>query len=100
MKIRAKNQTLKSLIVELTERGEREKVPAWVAVARILNRPKRIGTKVNLWKIEKYAEKGQTIVVPGSVLGQGQLTKPVKVIALKFSSSAKKGILAAKGSCF
>lgn len=99
MKIRAKNPALKSLIIELMEKGEKEKVPLWTAIAKALNKPRKNQAKVNIYKIEKYAEKGQTIVVPGTVLGQGILTKPVKVFALKFSASARKAILSVKGSC-
>jgi large subunit ribosomal protein L18e len=99
MKIRAKNPIIKSLIIELIEKGYRENIPAWIAIAQALNKPRRSQKKINLWKIEKYAKKGETVIVPSCVLGNGKLTKPVNVVALKFSASAKKGILDANGKC-
>ncbi|HDD72605.1 MAG TPA: 50S ribosomal protein L18e, partial [Candidatus Aenigmarchaeota archaeon] len=39
------------------------------------------------------------IVVPGVVLGSGEITKPVSVAALRFSKSAEEKIKKAGGKC-
>ncbi len=100
MKIRAKNPIIKTFIAELVKRGHAENRPVWIAIARALNRPRRAQKKVNLWKIEKYAKEGETVVVPTCVLGNGKLTKSVDVYAVRFSAKARKAITAAKGNCF
>ena len=48
--------------------------------------------KVNVNKIEKFAKPKETILVPGIVLGSGEITKAHKVVALRFSASAKEKI--------
>lgn len=92
MKVRAKHQELKGLIQTLHKKGVEEGAPIWSAIARGLNRPNRKGYEVNLFRIEKYANARETIVVLGAVLGSGELTKPVNVVALKFSAEAERKI--------
>jgi large subunit ribosomal protein L18e len=64
----------------------------WLEVAGVLSSPRRNKVALNLDEIEKKAEKEKikenTIVVPGKVLGQGDLKKKVKVVALSFSQQA------------
>jgi len=48
-------------------------------------------------KINRYAAEGKTVVVPGKVLGDGELAKPVVVVAFTFSERAKDKIERAGG---
>ena len=95
MKARDKNALTKGLIEELREKGL--KAPAWKAVAKGLNRPSRQSYEVNLSRLEKHAKKGENVVVPGTVLGSGDLSKPVTVAALRFSGAAREKIEKAGG---
>lgn len=53
--------------------------------------------EVNVGKIGKLTKKGETIAVPGKVLGTGSISHAVTVAALGFSESAKRKIEAAGG---
>ena len=97
MKVRDKNPLLSGLIKKLDEKGRQENVPLWSALAKKLNRPRRKTYEVNLFSLEKNATGKETVVVPGSVLGSGELTKPVTVAALKFSGKAEEKIKKAGG---
>jgi large subunit ribosomal protein L18e len=99
MKIREKNPRLKGLISQLEQGGGKEKAPFWSALAKKLNRPKRKGYEVNMFRLEKNAPGKATVVVPGSVLGAGNLTKPLTVAALRFSKGAEEKIKKAGGRC-
>ena len=81
----------------LREKGT--KVPFWKAVAKGLNRPTRKAYRVNVNKIEKFAKPKEAVLVPGFVLGSGEIKKPHKVVALKFSASAKQKIESKGGKC-
>jgi len=59
-------------------------------VARLLSAPARKRISKNLEDIDKEAKDGETVIVPGKVLGRGKISKKVKVIALSFSSSAEE----------
>lgn len=85
MKHGTTNQVKKNLIMEL----RKTKSNAWKYVSELLGKAKRKAVVVNLWKIEKYAQEGKIIVVPGKVLGVGELTKKNDIAAFIFSESAK-----------
>ncbi len=69
----------------------------WRYVAELLERPRRRRVVVNVSKISRYAKDGEVIVVPGKVLGAGNIDKPVTVAAMAFSKSAVEKIKAAGG---
>ena len=88
---------MKKLIGDLVSKSYENKAPFWRAVAEQLNRPTRNHSKVNLYHLNKNTKSNDIVVVPGSVLGSGDLTKSLTVAALRFSSSAKEKIQKAKG---
>ena len=51
--------------------------------------PRRKRIILNLDEIGDAAKDGETIVVPGKVLSQGELNKKIKIIALAFSENAR-----------
>lgn len=96
MKVREKSTLLADLIRKLDEKGRQENKPFWGTLAKKLNRPRRKSYEVNLFSLEKHAGK-ETVVVPGYVLGSGEITKPVTVAALRFSGKAEAKIRKAGG---
>jgi|GEM_PF-198820 len=97
MKIREKNPLLRKEIESLAKAGIEE--PVWKGVAKGLNRPRRKRYEVNLSRLEKFANQNDTVIVPGIVLGKGEIKKQVTVAAVKFSSEARKKIEKAGGKC-
>lgn len=95
----AKNPEILRNIRLLRARGRSEKAPIWKALASHLVKPKRARAVVNVGEIDRYTNKGDTVVVPGRVLGLGFLSHPVTVSALQFSSTARVKIMEAKGKC-
>jgi large subunit ribosomal protein L18e len=87
------NQILASLIESLMKSEK----PLWRKVAGELSRSRRSRAEVNLSKLERYAEDGKTILVPGKVLGSGVVSKKVDVAAFAFSDRARQLISAAGG---
>lgn len=71
--------------------------PLWKRVAVDLEKSTRQRRIVNLWHLEQHANAGEILLVPGKVLGDGELTKKVTVAASSFSASAREK-LAANGS--
>ncbi len=69
----------------------------WRRVAEELSRPRRRRVAVNISRINRYAREGETVVVPGKVLGAGKLEKKLTVIAESFSETALKKIVEAGG---
>jgi len=102
MKRRTSNKTnprLVNLISLLKDTSRQNEVNIWRDVAVRLEAPARNYAEVNLSKINRYASNGETIVVPGKVLGSGMLEMSVKIAALTFSQSAETKIMEANGQC-
>ncbi len=97
MKVRGKNLLLKDLIVKLEEKGRQENVPFWTSLAKKLNRPRRKAYEVNLFNLAKNATGKETVVVPGYVLGSGEIAKPLTIAAIKFTGKAEEKIKKAGG---
>jgi len=76
---------------------EAKKKSKWLDVAGILSSPRINGIGMNLNKINENAKEGETVLVPGKVLSQGEIEKKIKVVAFSFSEKAKEKILKAKG---
>lgn len=86
------NTQLESLVRSLKRLGIEQQCKLWKAVAEDLERPSRIRRMVNVHKIDAYAKDGDIILVPGKVLGDGELSKKVTVVAYQFSESARAKI--------
>ncbi len=67
-----------------------KKNSAWLEVADILSRPRKKSISINLDKIERESKEGDTMVVPGKVLGVGDISKKIRIVALSFSEEARK----------
>lgn len=91
------NPILKQMIADLKAAGHKYNVPFALAIAKSMGRPERKKVEVNLSTIERHAEKGETVMVPGKVLGSGKLTKPVTVAAVGISTQAVAKIEKAGG---
>ena len=88
MKQSNKNPNIQELISELKKLSIEQKINFWKRVALDLEKPTRQRRIVNVWKIDKYAKDNETIIVPGKVLGTGELSKKVNVVAFNFSEEA------------
>jgi large subunit ribosomal protein L18e len=91
------NVHLRQLIVGLEKTAKANNAAVWKDVANALSKPRRQKVEVNLVDIDRHAEKGQTVVVPGTVLAKGDITKAVTIAAWRFSPVAEEKIKKAKG---
>ena len=95
MKLRDKNPLLKKLIIQLKSR----QAPVWKAAAKALNRPKRARFEVSLFQLDRHVQPKETIVIPGIVLSDGDVSKPLTVGAYRFTATARQKIENAGGTC-
>ncbi|MEM4397508.1 MAG: 50S ribosomal protein L18e [Candidatus Woesearchaeota archaeon] len=85
--IKMKNPQLQAMIVELKKASIQNDAKIWKVVATYLDRSSK-RAEVNLSKIDKYSKEGDIVLIPGKVLGMGELTKKLTICAYNFSSSA------------
>jgi len=96
--IRKKNST-SELIRKLRKTGNATEENLWKKLAGRLSKPSRKEKNVNIEKIALMTgkNKGKILVVPGKVLGKGEIEEAVTIAAFSFSETALAKIEAAKG---
>lgn len=96
-KTKIEKQTLKKRNPEIVEtiRAAKKK-EKWLKIAGILSGPRRKMPNLNLTEIDKDSKEGDTVVVPGKVLSQGEINKKIKVVALGFSEKAREKLMKSK----
>lgn len=87
-----RNKELKALISDLKKLSIDSNVKIWKRIAKDLEKPVRQKRIVNVYKLSKYSSENDLIVVPGKVLGTGELTHKINVAAHGFSSDALRKI--------
>ena len=92
VKIDHKNEELKELVSQLKKLSIDKKVKIWKRLAEDLERPSRNRRIINIYKLNKYSKDQDTVVVPGKVLGMGDLNHNLNVAAFSFSEEAAKKI--------
>lgn len=97
--VKATNPQLIELIRLLRKKSREHEAKIWLAVAENLAKPRRQRRAVNISRLNRYTEENDVVVVPGKVLGAGEIDHPVTVAAFAFSEKAKEKIMNAKGKC-
>ncbi|MCC6015956.1 MAG: 50S ribosomal protein L18e [Desulfurococcaceae archaeon] len=92
------NYVLRKTIRVLRSYANRYNAAIWRYLAELLEKPARKRIVVNISKINRYTDDGDIIVVPGKVLGAGNLDHKVTVAAIAFSQQAIQKIKAAGGN--
>ena len=90
------NERTRKLAIEFRKKKEK----LYLDIARNLVKPRRSKKPINLNRLQKLSSKYDNFVIPGKVLGIGDISKPVNVYALSFSKEAKAKIEKAGGKAF
>ena len=98
-KIGPQLEEIRKLIVLLEKTSKKTGHAIWKRVAEYLKGPRSNRAEINVGNIARLTKAGEVIVVPGKVLGDGEITHAVSVAALRFSRSAYDKITRAGGKC-
>lgn len=79
---------LGELIRELKKLSIDRNVAIWKRIASDLEKSSRQRRIVNLSRLNRFTKENDMVVVPGKVLGSGNLNHKIKISAYKFSESA------------
>jgi len=64
------------------------KTPAWLKLAKLLSQSTKKQSSVNLGEIDKQTSMGDSVLVPGRVLGVGEITKKIRICSFGISKEA------------
>jgi len=90
-----KGPEAKSTIDSIKMLTANKKAKLFAKLAKMLAVPRRRRASVNLRKIAQYTKANSVVVVPGKVLGDGELSHPVDIVALSFTQDSLKKIKSA-----
>ena len=76
------NPLVASLIIDLRKASNKHEVKIWRAVSEKLRKPRRTRPEVNISKINRHTTRNDYVLVPGKILGAGELDHPITVAAL------------------
>ena len=93
------NPVLKGIIAELRKRAKEQKALLWKRVADDLEKATRQRRVVNISRINRVTKENEIIIVPGKVLGSGNISHKLTVAGFQFSAGAKESLKKAGGKC-
>lgn len=91
------NYVLRKTIRMLRSYANKYNANVWRYISELLEKPARRRIVVNVSKINRYTQNGDVVVVPGKVLGAGNINHRVTVAAVAFSQQAISKIKTAGG---
>ena len=90
------NPELVKLISSLKKQSRENDAKIWHDVAANLAKPSRQRVKVNLSKLNRHTKRSDIVIVPGKILGTGNLKHSLTIAAFDLSESAEGKLKAAK----
>ena len=91
------NQLVHGMVKELKTASAKNKAPIWADLAEMALKPKIAKRLVNVTKINRVTSDNDVIIVPGKVLGTGNISHKVTLCSFAISTAAAKKIKAAGG---
>jgi len=95
--VKKTNENLVRLLQDLRTLSYKKKVNIWKDVAKRLSKPSSNWAEVNVSKLARHCKKREIVLVPGKLLGAGNIDIPVTVAAFHHSESARSKIEKAGG---
>ncbi|MHA1933424.1 MAG: 50S ribosomal protein L18e [Promethearchaeota archaeon] len=65
------------------------KIKIWRKISKKLSSPRRNKVTPNLYRINKKTKENDVIVIPGKILGMGELSHTLTIACLECSNSAR-----------
>jgi large subunit ribosomal protein L18e len=89
--------TLNNTIWTLRNARKKNKVPIWKAVIKELSRPRSNRREVNIGQLAHVTKDKEVVIVPGKILGSGEISHRLTVWCFTISEVATRKLLDAGG---
>lgn len=91
------NQLLVKTVKELKQASAKNQAPIWSKVAEIALKPSVARRVVNIGRLNDVTKENDVVVVPGKVLGTGNISHKITLCSFSISVAAAKKIKDAGG---
>lgn len=89
--------TLSNTIWILRNALKKNKVPIWKAVLKELSRSRSNRRQVNIGQLAHVTKDKEVVIVPGKILGSGEITHKLTIWCFSISEAAASKVLDAGG---
>lgn len=91
------NEHIVRMARTLRRASTEHKAPIWRRLAEFALKPTIARRTVNVYAISRHTKHGDTVAVPGKVLGTGQISHPITLFCFNISESAATKVVNAGG---
>jgi len=92
------NQVVIQMVKELKQASTKNDAPIWLKLAKLAMKTSSSKRVVNLTRINDVTKEGEVIVVPGKILGTGNVSHKITLSSFSISNSAAKKITESGGN--
>ena len=90
------NESIVNNIESLLKISRESSSNFWRDIARRMASGRRRYASINLYKIDMLTKEGDTVLVPGTILSVGELTKNITISSFRISRKAMEKIIKAR----
>lgn len=91
------NQVVLHMAKELQVASKKNKAPIWSRLAELALKPSRARRVLNLGQLDKFVSDNDVIIVPGKVLGTGNISHKITLCSFSISTSGAKKVAQSGG---
>lgn len=91
------NQTVLNRVQSLKKAAKDNDAPIWSRLVELSLKKSSARRTVNLNKIDSLTKDGDSVIVPGKVLGTGQMTHGITLYSFSISKNAADKIISSGG---
>ncbi len=91
------NQIVIQMVKTLRGASKKNNAPIWERLADMALKPTRAKRTINLGQLDKFVADNDVVVVPGKVLGTGNLSHKITLCSFSISTTGAKKITESGG---
>ena len=91
------NQVVLQMAKELKGASKKNNAPIWSRLAELALKPSSARRTINIGQIDKFVKDNDVIVVPGKVLGTGNISHKITLCSFSMSTTGAKKVLQSGG---
>ncbi|MHB8546963.1 MAG: 50S ribosomal protein L18e [Nitrosotalea sp.] len=91
------NQIVIQMVKTLRGASKKNNAPIWERLADLALKPTRAKRTINLGQLDKFVSDNDVIIVPGKVLGTGNLSHKITLFSFSISTTGAKKITQSGG---
>lgn len=91
------NQIVIQMVKTLRGASKKNNAPIWERLADLALKPTRAKRTINLGQLDKFVSDNDVIIVPGKVLGTGNLSHKITLCSFSISTTGAKKITQSGG---